>query len=224
MKINNNKIINANTIIFDYDGTLYNSSIGYIKSFRKICDILIDDSIKIPKQYSDNEIIKWLGVTPKDMWAEFMPQLSEKDRKNYSVKLGELIARSISNGDGALYDGVTETLQYLKAKNKVLVLLSNCTNKYMTMHKNKFSLNKYFDLFCCSEDFGYMSKSEIFSGYIENPNENYIVVGDRYKDIEISENKKNVFAIGCGYGFGNISELEKSDIIIENISELCDIL
>lgn len=220
----NNEKVKANTVIFDYDGTLYDSKKVYVKSFREIYDILIKDGNSPTKQYTDEEIVKWLGVTPKDMWAEFMPQLSEKNRNKYSETLGKIIAENTSKGNGELYQGTEDTLRYLKSKGKKIILLSNCTNKYMTTHKNKFSLDRYFDLMCCSEDFNYMTKAEIFSQYIEVPTECYVIVGDRDKDIEIAQNKDNIFTVGCSYGFGSREELVNSDIIIDDISELCNIL
>ena len=64
---------------------------------------------------------------------------------------------------------------------------------------------------------------EIFK-FIKEKNEgDFIVIGDRYVDIEIAK-VHNLFSIGCSYGFGTIDELEDANIIIDNIKDLSKVL
>lgn len=211
------------TIVFDYDGTLHNSAKIYIYGFRKVLDMLVEAGETTFRDYSDEEITKWLGLTAQEMWDDFMPTLSQEKKNFYSKKVGEYMHEKIMNNEAELYEGALETLQYLKDKGYNVLYLSNCGPDFMNMHADCFHLRDYFDHMYCTGDYNMAPKYEIFDHIKEEYPGEYLVVGDRFKDIEIADYHK-VYTAGALYGFGSREELAPADLLINDIRELKEYL
>lgn len=206
-------------IIFDYDGTLHQSIAIYAPAFRKAYQYLVDNNLAKPCIYSDKEISKWLGYSSKDMWQSFMPLLPDEIKAHCSSLIGEAMLTYIKEGKAKLYSGALETLEDLKTQGYRLIFLSNCKIAYMDAHREYFKLDKYFDSFYCTEQYDFAPKYEIFK-HIEAENEgSFVVVGDRFQDIEIAL-KYDLLSVGCLYGYGEERELESATWKIEDIKEL----
>lgn len=211
------------TIIFDYDGTLHDSTYVYTKAFRRVYDKMVEAGDAPLRIFEDKEITVWLGYTATEMWDRFMPQLSDEKKAMYSSEIGGIMAEYVHNSDAVLYKGALETLQYLKNKGYTLLYLSNCSNNYMQLHAECFDLNSYFDCMYCSGDYGYKTKYEIFEHIKAEYPGPYMIVGDRFHDMEVAQ-KHGISSAGCAYGFGEITEIEDADIILEDIRDLMKIL
>ncbi len=210
---------NIKTIIFDYDGTLHDSTKIYTYAFRKVFAMMVEAGEATDRDYSEEEITKWLGFTAQEMWDDFMPDLPQDKKNRYSLKIGEYMYEKIQNNEAVLYEGALETLQYLKERGYHVLYLSNCGPDYMNMHAKCFGLRDYFDHMYCTGDYNMAPKYEIFE-YIKAayPGE-YLVVGDRFKDIEIADYHK-VYTVGALYGFGSKDELASADLLIDDIRDL----
>ncbi|MEG0641506.1 MAG: HAD hydrolase-like protein, partial [Clostridium sp.] len=135
---------NIKNIVLDYDGTLYNSLKTYAPAFRKAYEYLVANSYAEDRVWSDEEISKWLGISSKDMWQDFMPDLPENEKIRGSSTIESYMVKYIKEGRGELYEGVIDTLNYLKNKEYNLIFLSNCKIAYMNEHRRIFQLDKYF--------------------------------------------------------------------------------
>lgn len=212
------------TIIFDYDGTLHDSSAIYIPAFKRAYDYLVAHNKAEPKIWTDEEITQWLGYSKQDMWQQFMPELDELFQTNASNLIGETLQSKIHNNEARLYPDAVETLSYLKEKGYTLLFLSNCSIDYMNLHAEKFKLDQYFSKLFCTEMFNFKkSKKEIMKIVKQDYEGDFLIVGDRFQDIEVAE-LDNTYSIGCTYGFGQKEELEPSDVLIHTISDLKTIL
>ena len=214
---------NIKTIFFDYDGTLHNSIKIYAPAFRKAYHFLVKEGLAENKEWSDKEISYWLGFNPLDMWSTFMPNLSDKLRHQCSNMIGEEMTLLIEESKPVLYEGAYEMLEYLKNKDYHLVFISNCKTYYMECHNKLFQLDKYFETLVCSEEYNFIPKHEILKIIKNNYPEEMVIIGDRKQDIDAGK-KNNIYTIGCTYGFALNSELEESNLLINNIKELYEYL
>ncbi len=210
-------------IIFDYDGTLHNSIRIYAPAFREAYKYLVEKGYASERGWHDSEISNWLGYSSKDMWNNFMPNLPNKEKEKCSSIIGSHMLKCLDNNLAQLYKNSIDTLNYLRNKGYNLIFLSNCKISYMNKHKKLFNLDRYFNEFYCTEEFEFKPKYEIFSSIKEKYQGDFIVIGDRYVDIEIAK-KHNLYSIGCLYGYGSEEELKSADIRIYNILELTNIL
>ena len=206
-------------LIFDYDGTIHNSMLTYAPAFRGTMKWLSDRGYIADREYTDKEISYWLGVKSTGMWGQFHPELDPEIREKARVMLGEDMARRVEGGEGALYDGAEEVLADLREKGFILIFLSNCRFHYLERHKRVFGLDRFFHYFYCCEAFDFIPKYEIFRKIAPLHEGNFIVIGDRFHDIETAA-VNGLPSIGCGYGFGSREELAKADIIVDNIRQI----
>ena len=214
---------NIKTIFFDYDGTIHNSIYIYAPAFRKAYEYLVSENQVPQKEWSNDEIQKWLGYTSVEMWKLFLPKVDSKYTNNASKIVGQEMMHQIEIGNGKLYDGSIEVLQKLKEKNYKLVFLSNCNTYYKEIHNKVFNLDNYFDELVGAEEYNFISKSEILSKIKNNYKEKMVIIGDRIHDIEAGKNN-GIYTIGCGYGFGEKEEIKEADYIIREIKEVLEIL
>lgn len=211
------------TVILDYDGTIHDSTRNYIHAFEQAYAFLVEAGHAAPRDWADAEITKWLGYSSKAMWENFMPDLDEEIRAHASKMIGQILFEKAQTGQAVLYPGALETLQALKEKGYRLVFLSNCSRAYMEAHRESFNLDRYFDGMYCTEDFDFIPKYEIFESIQAVFPGGYLIVGDRFQDIEVAE-RHPVRTVGCRYGFGFPGELDSADMLIGDIRELNDLL
>lgn len=206
-------------LIFDYDGTLHESMKTYAPAFRNTCSWLADNGYIAGKEYTDKEISYWLGFNSTDMWSTFQPCLNPEIREKARIMLGEDMARRIENGEGALFPNAEKVLGELKKQGHTLIFLSNCRVHYMERHSKVFGLDRFFDFFYCCEEYDFIPKYQIFRLFSLQHKGQYIVIGDRFHDIETAV-QNGLKSIGCAYGYSSAGELDKADIIVNDITEI----
>ncbi|MCA9765036.1 MAG: HAD family hydrolase [Carnobacterium sp.] len=211
------------TLIFDYDGTLHDSRQNYIAAFKRAYRYLVAHQKAKPREWQDDEITKWLGYSSKEMWENFMPDLAKEYQLAASKLIGETLLEKVLLKEAKLYPEALETLDNLKSKGYNLIFLSNCSEAYMQAHQEIFQLDCYFDEMYCSEQFNFIPKHEIVTLIKSEWQEEYLVIGDRIHDLEIGHYHQ-LITIGCTYGFGTKAEMQQSDIRINNIQELQELL
>ncbi len=206
-------------LIFDYDGTIHESMRTYAPAFRDTMKWLSDNGYIEDREYSDSEISRWLGFNSTDMWGQFHPELDISVREQARAMLGENMARRVENGEGALFAGAEEILTKLKDAGHTLIFLSNCRIHYMERHKRVFGLDRFFDFFYCCEEYDFIPKYQIFRLFSLQHKGQYIVIGDRFHDIDTAT-QNGLKSIGCGYGYCSEGELSAADIIVNDIKEI----
>lgn len=210
-------------LLFDYDGTLHKSIKIYAPAFRSAYNYLVENGLTDSKDFTDQEISYWLGFSSDEMWKCFLPNLPDEEKQNCSTIIGREMINLIHKGMAELYPQTEYVLQKLKDLGYNLIFLSNCKHLYMEEHIRHFRLDRFFSAFYCSEDFGFKPKYEIFQTIRANHPGDFIIIGDRFHDMEISK-MHNLQSIGCLYGYGSLTELQCATFQIENLSDIMDCL
>jgi len=211
------------TICLDYDGTIHDSIQIYYKAFLKAFDYLVQHGHQAKKDWTKDEVKRFLGQNPPEMWASFQPAIPPEVISMVSKMIGEAMRDSILNHEGVLFEGALDTLAYLKEKGYTLVYLSNSKNYYMEINKNEFQLDRYFDLFVSSEMYDYIPKKDILKKLKSTLHQPILMVGDRIHDME-SGHTNQIDTVACLYGYGKEEEFIGSTYQIQDIRDLKKIL
>lgn len=210
-------------LLFDYDGTLHNSIRIYAPAFLLAFDYLVSHGLAENKIWTEDEISQWLGFNSRDMWNTFMPDLPQFHKDECSRMIGEAMVGFVREGRAKLYPHAIEVIHKLRASGYSLILLSNCKHNYMQAQIEAFDLKNYFSAIYCSEDFGFIPKYDIFNTIKQKHAGEYIVIGDRFQDMEIAQ-KHGLKSIGCNYGYGKKSELLNATALASQIDDILLIL
>ncbi len=206
-------------LILDFDGTIHNTEKIYVPAFREGYKFLSDGGFVPPRSLADEEITDLLGLTPKDAWEKMSPGLDSTVTDKVSRLVSGKMKRLTEQGASELYNGAEDALRTLRSRGYRLLFLSNCFRSYMELHRKAHRLDRFFEDYYCSEDFGFISKPEIFEKIRGRYKGDFIVVGDRYLDLEIAR-VHGLKSVGCTYGYAKENELVGADILISDISQL----
>lgn len=208
-------------LLFDYDGTLHDCIKIYAPAFRLAYDTLVAHGYAPARTWADSEISRWLGYSAQDMWNSFAPDFPQEEKNLCSRLIGEKMLCLTEQGQASLYPNIPDVLQILRNREYRLVFLSNCKRQYLEAHRKYFHLDRYFSAFYCAEDYGWQSKSALFPTIQRQFPGQFIVIGDRFHDMEVAQ-RYGLRSIGCAYGYGTVEELQCADVIIQNPTELVD--
>ena len=190
-------------VMFDLDGTLFDSSEGIKMCYRKGLEHF---GIEVE---NDRELDKVIGPSLYDSYQRFFGLEGE------DVLTAVKIYRDLYGSDGIyrikMYDGVEHMLDALKQNGFTICLATS--KPYVMAHKilDFTGILPYFDVVCGANLDGSMSdKAELIgeclkqSGFTDKSRA--YMVGDRSYDM-IGAAKAGVHSIGVTYGFGTRMEL-----------------
>lgn len=208
-------------ILFDFDGTLTDSSEGIFKSLTYAFESyghgtpsadLLKKFIGPPLYHS---FTVFCGFDDKHAW-----EMTDKYRERYR-KIGYLESR--------LYDGIPEMLKALKDRGYILATASSKPLHFVDQICENLGIKKYFDFLGGTE---FDNTSESKATVIENTMKNLgaglddtLMVGDRLFDIE-GAHQVGIPCCAVLYGFGNREEFEEynAEYIVEKAEEILDIV
>lgn len=208
-------------ILFDFDGTLVDSSEGIFKSLTYAFEEmghgtpsleLLRKFIGPPLHYS---FTNFCGFS-----TEHAYEMTDKYRERYKVK-GYL--------ENRVYDGIPEMLEKLKNEGYILGTASSKPIKFIDDICTQRDIKKYFS-FIGGTQFDNIKESKTV--VIENAmaslggnTDNTLMVGDRLFDIQ-GAHEAGIPCCAVLFGFGDRPEFEeyKAEYIIEKPSDIFDIL
>lgn len=211
-------------LIFDYDGTINDTMGIYAPAVEAAGRWLSQQGFDEYADISSQNVKKYLGMNPKEMWDDFYPSLPPE----VAVKGLELISREMEknllNGLGRWYEGAGEVLEALKKSGYSMVILSNSMKNGAKMNWEHYNMGSLFEKWYDSESFNFLPKTEIIKTIVkEYPADRYIYVGDRDSDLLAAKEIGAKF-IACDYGFGSRQELLEADFRIDDVRQLTGIL
>ena len=199
-----------NSILFDLDGTLWDTTIEVEKVWNEIA---LEYGLEIGK----NQIKNIMGLDKKEI-IESLFKNNNKDGNEFITKCQEKEIEYLRENGGHIYNNTIKTIIELANKYN-LYIISNCQEGYIESFLEYYSLHQFFKDFECSGKTG-MSKYENINSVLKRNNIlKAIYVGDTQKDFESADKNKLPF-IWAEYGFGNCDKYYKK---IKDISELINI-
>lgn len=203
-------------IIFDLDGTLLDTSEGIYNSVRYTEKMLGLNPI------NDSELNKFVGPPPKEMYRK-MYGLSEEQSLN-AVKRHREYGMSKALYEATIYDGVENTLEYIKSKKKKLAV---ATLKSQIIAEKILAINnlaRYFDAIVgMNADETYTKCETIKIAMKKTDCETALMVGDSKYD-QIGSVEAGIDFIGVTYGFGLNAESQYSFKTIDCIVKLISMM
>ena len=190
---------NMKAIIFDLDGTLWDTSDTVVRIWNEVL------SVKCPELHMTKEIMASLMGKNK---AQFMDDFFVGIEKEEAEKLiSEIFAHEqeylIEHGAN-MYDGVIETLNELK-NDYALAIVSNCQSGYLNAFLTHYKLNDLLADFECAGS-SPLSKGENIKLVVQrNGFEKAIYVGDTKSD-ENAAKEAGLPFVYASYGFGEVDE------------------
>lgn len=204
----------ADAIIFDLDGTLWDASQGICNTWN---EVLAKKGLK-RGPFSKEELSAQFGKTMYDIADAIVPELEKADRDALMEEMCEYEVHQLYNRGGILYPDLKETLEYLSSK-LPLCIVSNCQCGYIEDFLHAHDCGKYFKDFSCWGQ-TMATKGETNKIVIErNGFKNPVYVGDTAGDRQSAIDAGIPF-IFASYGFGSV---EDYDGIIHTFKELKDL-
>ena len=201
-------------IIFDMDGTLWDTVDVAVEAIQSVCD-----KYEEVKEISRETIQKGMGASRIENGYNFMPYLDADKRDFYMGKINEAVMNLISEKGARIYDGVIDTIKDL-SKDYKLGIVTNNSDDYAKLFINFAGLEGYFTdyLGTAGKD---ISKTDAIRIMCERNNEPHsYYIGDINKD-KLATSAAGQTFIHARYGFD--PDLE-CDYHIDDISELKELL
>ena len=199
-------------VIFDLDGTLWDSSENVAASWN----VVIEQELGKPNALTGADILQYMGLTMTEIADLHFGFLPPEQRYDLSHKCEVFENGYITEHGGRLFEGVEENLKKLKDMGVKMAVVSNCQEGYVKAFLDSMDMWKYFVDY---EEWGrtFLSKADNIKLVMErNGEDKGIYVGDIQKDCD-SAHAAGVPCIYAAYGFGEISDAEGR---IDSFSEL----
>ncbi|MEI4770807.1 HAD hydrolase-like protein [Psychrobacillus sp. FJAT-51614] len=208
-------------IIFDMDGTLFRTNLILEPALEKTFNMLRKDKLWIGET-PINKYREIMGVPLSEVWKTLCPNHSIEIREKSNDFFQEKLIELIKNGKGALYPYTEMVLEMLSGQYE-LYIASNGQEEYLKAIINTYELNKYIKKIYSIQSIPSGHKSELVKKVLQENNIiNGAVVGDRLSDINAAKDN-GLVSIGVNFDFAQSIELEKADIVIDDLRELISI-
>ena len=198
-------------IIFDMDGTLWDSAEGVAKSWTRIVNREYDKERVI----SVEDIHGVMGKTMDKIAEELFPELEEGPRLELLEKCCNDENEYLREHGGVLYPDLEETLAELQ-KQYHLYIVSNCQSGYIEAFLEHYGFGHYFEDIECFGNNGLQKGENIRRLAERNGLTKAVYVGDIQGDYDATTEAGLTF-IHAAYGFGTIAQ---ETCRIENFREL----
>lgn len=205
-------------VVFDFDGTLFDSGAGILKTVKLALDYYNISSDEFP------DMNFFIGPPLVDSFQRFngvdqemANKLVAKYREHY---------RETGLFECQLYDGVAQLLDFLRNNGVKIGIGSSKPKHFITeLLQHKKMENLFDQVSAVKPENSREPKSEIIKRSLINMGcsdfSKALMVGDRYFDID-GANQICIDSIGVLYGYGSKEELKEhgATYIVENCSEI----
>lgn len=210
-------------ILFDFDGTICDTSEGIFASMQKVVDYY-----KLP--YGISDFKKMIGPSLKESFTTIF-HLPESEVTN-AIK----VYRDFYGVEGMYmcspYDGIVELIKELRARGKKIYVATSKPELYTKQIIERKGMTELFD-FIGGADLAEQKRIEkiqvinyvLAENGLENKKDSCLMIGDRNYDIK-GAHAAGMKACGILWGFGNRQEFEEcsADYICEKPADILNLL
>ncbi len=204
-------------IIFDLDGTLWDSSEQVAASWSEILALRSETDSRVRSRVTGEDMRGYMGKTMEVIAELMLPRLDVKTRMEIMDECEEYENNYLGRHGGKLYPRLEEELERLCGKYS-LFIVSNCQSGYIETFLEYHRLGKYFEDFECPGGTG-LGKGENIKLVMErNSIGKAVYVGDTQGDCD-SADIAGIPFIHAAYGFGSIDRAVPK---VQSFSEIYD--
>lgn len=201
------------TIIFDIDGTLFDTKPGIISCLNDVLDSFGLEPIK------EDEQDKYIGPSVKDSFIKYHNFDEEQAVEATKMYREKYVNRYIE--ESVPYDGLLDVLRYIRFKKYKLCIATMKTRKQVDKLLELFFLDNTFNLIETAKEEGGYTKSEMLQNIKKQyKNSEYIFIGDTNGDYKAAI-KADMPFVYAAYGYGDINEEVKS---IDSLRDMIKLL
>ena len=210
-----NKFKNTDGVIFDLDGTLWDSSAQIAKAWNELLktrpDIIRDD-------ITQEDLYSNMGLPMYDIAANLFPDEEPAVRNSLMDDMGIYENEYLLKTGGTLFPGIRKVI--IKAASIYPVfIVSNCQSGYIEAFISAHDFDGVFKDHTCWGDTGKGKADNISLICKRNGLKNPVYIGDTDSDSKACQ-KAGVPFIFASYGFG---DTDKYDVKVENPSDITDL-
>ncbi|KZE38703.1 HAD family hydrolase [Bhargavaea cecembensis] len=198
-------------IIFDLDGTLWDSRKAVADSWTKV----VQDRHDARREVTAEELTGLMGLQLPEIGDRLFPELDPDERKELMDECCVYENDYVAEKGGVLYPGVEEVLKQL-SQTYPLYIVSNCQDGYIEAFFEAHGLGSYFKDYENPGRTGLPKSGNIKLVMERNNLENAVYVGDTKGDEDAARGAGVPF-IWAAYGFG---KPENPDYRIGALAEL----
>src|ERR1700761_3607087 len=200
------------SVIFDLDGTLWDSTGNVAKAWQKAKN----EVDYVPLDFTQDVVRSITGMTYKAIFEKLIPELEEERRNDFKSIAARYELETLHTEGGELYPELEATLKYLQSKYK-LYIVSNCQSGYIETFFKVTGFEHYFQGHQCygtKNEPKWVNITDIVNDHdLKAP----VYVGDTQGDHD-SAGKAGVPFIFAAYGFGKVDGNQ-----IVNLSHFADL-
>lgn len=211
---------NFDTLLFDLDGTLTDSTEGIVRCLEYALERMGFD---IPEDKN-----KFLGPPLYRSFAEFCGM--NEEQVNEAVRIFRERYSTVGLFENRVYEGVPEMLKRLRDGDKRIMVATSKPEVYAVRIFDRFGLSQFFEIVGGANINGTRNdKDEVIEYVLEkagiSDRSSVLMIGDRRQDV-IGAHKTGLKCMGILWGFGSIEELTEAgaDFIAETPVKAADML
>jgi phosphoglycolate phosphatase len=207
--------MNIDSIIFDLDGTLWDSTDAVLKAWNEV----LKDKKEIIRPVTREMLQSIMGLQVKEIGVKLFPYMNEEQQKEIMELCLEKEKELLLIEGGVLYPKLELLLETLSKKYS-LFIVSNCECGYIETFLEHHKLGKYFKDIECAGNTGLVKGKNIKRIMDRNNIKQAVYVGDTQGDCDAAK-LANIPFVFASYGFGKVTAY---DFIIEEIGDILEIL
>lgn len=223
--LSNVKMLQPEAIIFDMDGTLFQTETLLVHVHHRLFATLQEEGLYTKEAPPVESLLGCLGMLLEDIWRKLMPDASEEARLRADELMLQYELEELEAGRGELYPQVIETLIALKSLGIKLFVASNGLERYVKEVARLKEISFLFEDLYSAGEYSTSSKVDLVALLLKKYGISKAwMVGDRSSDVEAGQ-QNDLAVVGCAYaGFGGSSELQGADVLIEHFDQLLELL